>query len=90
MRLAPPHTLAPPTAVGGASVARQQQQQHHATLVHGLRCRPAEEAADAVGPEEHLHLLRLAALRQPVSVVAVLHHMELRVAVAGGVGQLGT
>jgi len=88
VRLAPPHTLAPPTAVGGASVARQQQ--HHATLVHGLRCCPAEEAADTVGPEEHLHLLRMATLRQPVSVVAVLHHVELRVAIAGWVGQLGT
>lgn len=59
-------------------------------MVGGLRGGPRKQAGDGVGPEEHLHLVRLLAPGQPIPVVAIGHQVELRVTVARRVGRLGT
>lgn len=56
------------------------------TLVHGLGSRPGEEAAESVGSEEDLDLVRLLQPGHAVSVVLVRDKVELGVAVTCGVG----
>lgn len=55
------------------------------TLVHGLGSRPGEEAAESVGSEEDLDLVRLLQPGHAVSVVLVRDKVELGVAVTCGV-----